>query len=93
MLRWSVSWNLEDEFSELEEELLLCSGVDDGEFFDGLGFEGTHHELDSNDKEGLVLKTMGNGKPSKSKYEVKLPEKAPQIVNVKCSPRRIQQPR
>lgn len=85
--------NLEDEFSELEEELLLCSGVDDGEFFDGLGFEGTHHDSDSNDKEALALKTMGNGKPSKSKYEVKLPEKAPQIVNVKCSPRRIQQPR
>lgn len=84
---------LEDEFSELEEELLLCSAVDEEEFFDEFSSDGTQQESDTKNKELVSLKSLSNGKPSKPKYEVKLPEKPPQIVNVKSSPRRIQQPR
>ncbi|GLJ37830.1 hypothetical protein SUGI_0769470 [Cryptomeria japonica] len=84
---------LEDEFAELEEELLLCSAVEEAEFFDECCSDGTQHESENNNKELVSLMSLSNGKPSKPKYEVKLPAKPPQIVNVKSSPRRIQQPR
>ncbi|KAH9309537.1 hypothetical protein KI387_037448, partial [Taxus chinensis] len=83
----------EDEFSELEEALLHCSEVYDGEYNDAVDYELERHAADVNEKDLLLAKTSNNGKPSKPKYEVKCCEKPPQIVSVKTSPRRIQQPR
>jgi len=85
-----------DEFSELEsqleEALLQCSTAVEG----GVCAETDviQHFTDANEreKEVVLLKSL-NGKPCKPKFEAKHCEKAPQIVNVKTSPRWIHQPR
>eukprot|EP01018_Ginkgo_biloba_P000644 Gb_13275 [translate_table: standard] len=85
-----------DEFTELEmqlEEALLQAGMESQVELHS-GFNLTQHATDAIEKETeLVLLKSLNERPCKTKFEGKCIEKPPQIVNVKTSPRRIQQPR